>query len=112
MILWPSDTPRLSLQGHRSCTNCYGNQIPYLVHICFRTILTLSMFHIGRKVALDAQAAALVYICTRISQIAEMTLSFYVTPIVPSWRTNLSILVSEHNTVRLQILAPGMSPRP
>jgi hypothetical protein len=30
-------------------------------------------------VALDAQAAALVYIYARISQIAEMTLSFYVT---------------------------------
>src|SRR2546423_1247422 len=55
------------------------NQIPYLLHICFRTILTLSAFHIGRKVALDAQAAALVYIYARISQIAEMTLSFYVT---------------------------------
>ena|SRR2546421_1657182 len=47
------------------------NQIPYLLHVCFRTILTLSAFHIGRKVALDAQAAALVYIRARLSQIAK-----------------------------------------
>jgi hypothetical protein len=58
---------------------CHENQIPYLLHICFKTILTRSAFHIGRKVALDAQAAAFVYIYARISQIAEMTLSFYVT---------------------------------
>jgi hypothetical protein len=32
-------------------------------------------------VALDAQAAAFVYIYTRIPQIAEMTLSFHATPL-------------------------------
>ena len=45
---------------------CHGNQIPYLSHAhlkhCFRTILKPSAFHIGRGVALDAQAAVLVYI--------------------------------------------------
>ena len=29
-------------------SRCYGNQTPSLLHICFRTILTLSAFHIGR----------------------------------------------------------------
>jgi hypothetical protein len=31
-----------------SHSSCHGDQIPYLLHICFRTILTLSAFHIGR----------------------------------------------------------------
>jgi hypothetical protein len=35
-------------------TDCHGNQIPYLSHICFRTILKPTAFHIGKGVALDA----------------------------------------------------------
>src|SRR5271155_5487282 len=61
---------------------CHVEQTPHLFHICLRTILTLSAFHIGRKVALDAQAAAFVYIYARSSQIAEMRLSFYATVLV------------------------------
>jgi hypothetical protein len=55
-----------------------------LCHICLRTILTLSAFHIGRKVALDAQAEAFVYIYARIPQIVEMTLSFHATGVAPA----------------------------
>src|SRR2546423_14426617 len=36
---------------------CYGDQIPCLLHICFRTILKHSTSHIVRGVALAAQAA-------------------------------------------------------
>jgi hypothetical protein len=43
------------------------------------TIPEPSTTHIGKGVALDAEIAALVYIYARISQRAEMTLSFYVT---------------------------------
>ena len=54
---------------------CHGNQIPHLSHAhlkhCFRTILKPSAFHIGRGVALHAQAAVLVYINARHPQIAE-----------------------------------------
>ena len=39
---------------------------------CFRTILKRSTFHIGRGVALHAQAAVLVYINVRHPQIAQM----------------------------------------
>ena len=46
------------------------------------TILKPTPFHIGREVALDAQAAALVYIYARISQIAEIHTSFYVTALL------------------------------
>jgi Heterokaryon incompatibility protein (HET) len=43
------------------------------------TILEPSTSHIGQGVALVAQTAAFVYIYVRISQIAEMTLSFHAT---------------------------------
>jgi hypothetical protein len=43
------------------------------------TMLEPSTSHIGKGVALVAQAAAFVYIYARISQIAEMTLSFHAT---------------------------------
>jgi hypothetical protein len=39
----------------------------------------VSTTHIGKGVALGAQAEAFVYIYGRIPQIAEMTLSFYAT---------------------------------
>jgi hypothetical protein len=45
------------------------------------TILKPTAFHIGRKRALDAQAAAFVYIYARIPQIAEIQTSFYATHI-------------------------------
>ena len=55
---------------------CHGNQIPYLSHAhlkhCFRAILKPSAFHIGRGLALHAQAAVLVYINVRHPQIAQM----------------------------------------
>ena len=55
---------------------CHGNQIPHMSHAhlkhCFRTILKPSAFHIGRGVALHAQAAVLVYINARHPQIAQM----------------------------------------
>jgi hypothetical protein len=44
------------------------------------TIPEPSTSHIGKGVALVARTAAFVYIYARISQIAEMTLSFYATP--------------------------------
>ena len=73
-----------------------------MLDICLRTILTLSAFHIGRKVALDAQAAALVYIYARISQIAEMSLSFYVTEIerrlLQAHQSHPEILRNEEST--------------
>ena len=43
------------------------------------TIPGPSTSHIGKRVALVAQAVAFVYIYARISQIAEMTLSFHAT---------------------------------
>ena len=43
------------------------------------TIPEPSTSHIGKGVALVARTAAFVYIYARISQIAEMTLSFYAT---------------------------------
>jgi hypothetical protein len=42
-------------------------------------ILKPSAFHIGRRRALDAQAASFVYIYARIPQIAEIHTSFYAT---------------------------------
>ena len=48
-------------------------------NVCFRAILKPTSLHIGMGVALDAQAAAFVYIYARIPQIAEMTLSFHAT---------------------------------
>jgi hypothetical protein len=64
--------------------SCHVEQTPHLFHICLRTILKPTALHIGRGVALDAQVAAFVYIYATISQIAEMTLSFYATHPRPS----------------------------
>ena len=47
------------------------------------TIPEPSTSHIGKGVALVAQTAAFVYIYARIPQIAEMTLSFHATDVVP-----------------------------
>jgi hypothetical protein len=37
----------MALEDLTSITFCHGDQIPYLLHICYRTILKLSAFHIG-----------------------------------------------------------------
>jgi hypothetical protein len=84
--------------------DCHGNQMPYLSHICFRTILKPTAFHIGRKRALDAQAAAFVYIYARIPQIAEIHTSFYAT-----WTEQASAgvvvrLANLHNLALLKLI--------
>src|SRR5271170_6619737 len=74
LFLDPSEYPRFYQLSRKSAT-IFGNG----------TIPEPSASHIGKGVALVARAAAFVYIYARIPQIAEMTLSFYATPIVTTF---------------------------
>ena len=66
---WVRLEDRLSLYLSRKSATIFGKG----------TIPEPSTSHIGKGVALVAQTTAFVYIYARISQIAEMTLSFYAT---------------------------------